>query len=94
MEIPAGPEALTPEWLTQAVRARGAIQDASVTAFEVKPMDQGGLGQIARLSLAYMVYTVTHFARSEEGRQWWIDTALPRSYAAILDVGAGEALPE
>jgi hypothetical protein len=53
LDIPAGPEALTSEWLTQALHARGAIQNASVASFEVKPMDQGGMGQIARLTLTY-----------------------------------------
>jgi len=53
MEIPTGPEALTPEWLTQALRDKGAIQNASVASFEAKPMGQGGLGQIVRLSLSY-----------------------------------------
>ena len=49
-----------------------------------------------RLSLlfrmAYIVYTVTRFVDNDEGRLWFIDTALARNNAAILDVNAGEAL--
>ena len=55
MEIPAGPEDLSADWLTSALRKGGAISKASVTSFECGPLGEGGghYGQIARLRLGY-----------------------------------------
>jgi hypothetical protein len=44
--------------------------------------------------LSYIVYTVTRFANNDQGRLWFIGTSLTRNNAAILDVNAGEALPQ
>ena len=43
--------------------------------------------------LSYIVYTVTCVTNNDEGRLWFIGTALARNNAAILDVNAGEVLP-
>jgi hypothetical protein len=55
MQIPAGPQALTLVWLTNALRISGTIRQANVNAFEVEALgdDQGITGQLARLSLSY-----------------------------------------
>ncbi len=55
LKIPAGPDELTPEWLTHALRQTGTIEDASVKAFEAETIAEGvGLiGQLARLKLQY-----------------------------------------
>lgn len=56
MLIPPGPEALTPAWLTQALRSSGTIGDETrVVSFELLNPEGGpGIaGQHARLGLAY-----------------------------------------
>jgi hypothetical protein len=55
--IPAGPAALTPEWLTQSLRSTGAITDARVTACHVELVGEGKgfSGQIARIALRHDV---------------------------------------
>ncbi|MEN8182277.1 MAG: hypothetical protein ABFS46_07040, partial [Myxococcota bacterium] len=54
MTIPAGPEGLTAEWLTQALRSGGALRRAAVVSFEASPVfGQGLFGQLARLRLEY-----------------------------------------
>ena len=55
MEIPTGPEALTTDWLTSALRGEGAISKASVVSYKTKPLgeDQGFRSQIARVNLDY-----------------------------------------
>ena len=55
MSIPKGPQDLTPQWLTQALRESGTIQEASVLSFTVDAIGQeeGITGQLARLTLAY-----------------------------------------
>src|ERR1700758_263632 len=54
-EIPSGPKALTPEWLTRALRSTGTINDATVKSFSVEVLGEGQAftGQITRLSLKY-----------------------------------------
>src|SRR5262249_40859880 len=53
--IPASPGALTPEWLTRALRSTGTISDATVTACHVELFGEGKgfSGQIARVGLRY-----------------------------------------
>ena len=57
LPIPAGPEALTCEWLTDALREGGALDRASVNAFEWQPAGEewGFTGRLARVTLRYDV---------------------------------------
>jgi len=56
-EIPESPAQLTPEWLTAALRADGAItrDDATVTSFDAETVGEGVgfIGLLARLHLRY-----------------------------------------
>jgi aminoglycoside/choline kinase family phosphotransferase len=74
--IPSGPQDLTPEWLTQALRSGGAIERAAVSSFEVKVIGEGAgfLGQLAQVRLTY--------DRPEEGA--------PQSLIAKLPAAAPE----
>lgn len=53
--IPAGPSELTAEWLTEALRERGLLGDASVASFTLQDVGAGVglLGQLARVTLTY-----------------------------------------
>jgi aminoglycoside/choline kinase family phosphotransferase len=53
--IPASPGALTPEWLTRALRGAGALTEARVTSRHVELFGDGKgfSGQIARIGLRY-----------------------------------------
>ncbi|MDP9235978.1 MAG: ecdysteroid 22-kinase family protein [Chloroflexota bacterium] len=55
MTIPAGPEALTAEWLTDALRSTGVLKSARVTSFEPEIIGEGSgfIGQLARVKLHY-----------------------------------------
>jgi hypothetical protein len=55
--IPASPGALTPGWLTRALRSTGTITDATVTSCHVELFGggKGFSGQIARVGLGYDV---------------------------------------
>jgi hypothetical protein len=55
MELPSGPQAVTVEWLTHALRERGIISQAKVKSFETVALgdEQGITGQLARLILSY-----------------------------------------
>jgi hypothetical protein len=55
MKIPAGPEELTPEWLTSALRQGGKGKNATVASFKAVPLagNMGFYGQLVRLSLQY-----------------------------------------
>jgi hypothetical protein len=55
LPIPAGPEALTPEWLTAALRSTGAIRDQRVTGSDATQISDGVgfLGRVYRLALSY-----------------------------------------
>ena len=55
LKIPAGPEALTAEWLSHALRQTGTIANATVRSFDTEMIAEGvGLmGQVARVSLQY-----------------------------------------
>jgi Ser/Thr protein kinase RdoA (MazF antagonist) len=53
--IPAGPQDLTAEWMTEALRSTGVITAASVTKIEPKIIGEGSgfIGQLAIVSLTY-----------------------------------------
>jgi hypothetical protein len=52
--IPNGPEAMTPAWLTTALRASGVTTRAAVTSVTWQPLGgQGRTTQLARLTLTY-----------------------------------------
>ena len=54
MHIPLNAQSVTPEWLTTALRERGIISNAVVTAIAVEPItDIGITSQLARLHLTY-----------------------------------------
>jgi hypothetical protein len=55
IEIPAGPHALTPEWLTIVLRRNGAIESATVTSLESKVIGEGVgfMGQLAKIAVHY-----------------------------------------
>src|SRR5262249_60831331 len=54
VEIPKSPDALSPEWLTAALRS-GAAVNARVASFEYEPIAAGVgfLGKLGRLRLHY-----------------------------------------
>ncbi len=53
--FPTSVGAITPEWLTDALRSTKVIRDATVTSFETTILGEGAgfIGQLARLTLAY-----------------------------------------
>ena len=55
LEIPAGPQELTPDWLTRALRQSGAIGSASVVSFDAKIIGEGAgfMGQLVQVKLTY-----------------------------------------
>ena len=55
MTVPAAPEAITPEWLTGALREGGVIRDAKVASIETEIVGAGVgfLGQLARVGITY-----------------------------------------
>ena len=55
MDIPSEPQAITAEWLTEALRERDTISQAKVNSFETVAFgdEQGITGQLARLILSY-----------------------------------------
>jgi hypothetical protein len=55
LDIPAGPQALTNEWLTVALRSSAAIGDAKVTSFDARIIGEGAgfMGQLAHVTLQY-----------------------------------------
>src|SRR5215510_10460566 len=79
MEIPYGPESMTPEWLTQALRQNGTITHASVLSFETQAIGiegEGITGQTARIKPIYDLQESTapqtlfakFHSRDEQGR--------------------------
>jgi hypothetical protein len=54
-EIPADPAALTPTWLTGALRRWGGAGDITVTSFRIRPIGEsrGFFGHLVRLFLDY-----------------------------------------
>lgn len=55
LTIPAGPDALTPDWLTSALRSGGQISRAAVTSAACTPIGQG-VGILCRLFRLDLVY--------------------------------------
>ena len=55
LEIPAGPQELTPDWLTRALKQCGAGGGASVMSFDAKIIGEGAgfMGQLARATMEY-----------------------------------------
>ena len=53
--IPSGPAAITPEWMTKALRSTGIITKSRVTSLDSKIIGQGKgfTGPVARIKLAY-----------------------------------------
>jgi hypothetical protein len=54
MEIPNGPESMTADWLTQALRQNGTITGASVVSFQTNAIGaegEGISGQMVRVNL-------------------------------------------
>ncbi len=49
LTIPASPDAITPEWLTAALRQSGALADATVDALEWTLLARGRLSRIVRI---------------------------------------------
>ena len=55
LKIPAGPQEITPDWLTQALRQTGTITDATVKSFDSETIGEGAgfMGQLAQVALHY-----------------------------------------
>ncbi len=55
MTIPADPDALTAEWLTDALRSSGVITTSSVASFDARRIAEGSgfIGQLAIVTLRY-----------------------------------------
>jgi hypothetical protein len=55
LKIPGGPEDITAEWLTEALRNRGVIREAAVTSVEQTIIGAGAgfMGQLAHTTLTY-----------------------------------------
>jgi len=53
--IPPSPQALTPEWLTRALRSTGTITESGVTSCHIELLGEGKgfSGQLARIGLNY-----------------------------------------
>ena len=52
--VPNAPEAITPAWLTAALRSRGLLSDAVVTGVRCEPLNaQGWTTRMARITLVY-----------------------------------------
>ena len=49
LPIPAGPDGITPEWLTAALRQSGALADTTVKSLEWTPLARGRLSRIVRI---------------------------------------------
>ncbi|MCH7714147.1 MAG: DUF1679 domain-containing protein [Chloroflexi bacterium] len=55
LSMPAGPDEVTPEWLTQALRSTGTISRAKIVASQSERLGvgQGFVGQVYRFTLEY-----------------------------------------
>ena len=62
LKIPSGPQELTPEWLTDALRATGTIKSAKVTSFDMQPDIAAGVG-----FMGVLAQVSPHYDRPEEG---------------------------
>ncbi len=62
LEIPAGPDELTPEWLTDALRETGTIRKATVTSFDKKDDIAAGVG-----FMGVLAQVSPHYDQAEQG---------------------------
>ena len=55
VKLPTGPQELSAEWITSALRETGTISDSAVTGFDYEIIGEGVgvLGQLARVQLRY-----------------------------------------
>ena len=55
LEIPAGLNAITPRWLTEALRSSDVLETGSVTRVRAEAIagNQGFAGQVQRMHIAY-----------------------------------------
>jgi hypothetical protein len=55
MKMPTDTEALSAEWLSDALRAAGVLEDGRVRSFHIQELDgaKGALSQLAKLNLEY-----------------------------------------
>ncbi|HQP19002.1 MAG TPA: hypothetical protein PLG07_01660, partial [Phenylobacterium sp.] len=51
--IAATPAQIDPAWMTDALRASGAIKEATVSAIDAKPVGNGLVGDSFRFTLTY-----------------------------------------
>jgi hypothetical protein len=81
MSIPAGPEALTAGWLTDALRSTGVIRNAAITSIDTEVIGEGSgfIGQLARVKLSY--------DRPEEGAPASLIAKFPGASAAGREIG-------
>ena len=82
LTIPAGPEALTPEWLTQALRETGTIKKSAVTSFDMEQDIAAGtglIGQLARLT--------PHYDQTEEGAPRSLIAKFPAATPENREIG-------
>ena len=72
--IPSGPDEITPEWLTQALRSTGVATESQVTSVtsDMMAAGQGFAGQLARLEPTY--------ASREEGAPTSIVAKFPSAH--------------
>ncbi|MEN9926750.1 MAG: hypothetical protein RL268_2876 [Pseudomonadota bacterium] len=52
-QIPSHPAAIQPDWLTERLRAAGALHEGAVTAIRWEPIGTGQVGDSARFHLSY-----------------------------------------
>lgn len=52
-DIPSHPAAIQPDWLTERLRAVGALSDGRITAIRWEPIGTGQVGDSARFHLTY-----------------------------------------
>ena len=77
LKIPDGPEAITPEWLTQALKSTNTINGAIVSSCDTTPVGSGLTGRMARVELEYEKY--------EEGVPRSLYAKFPPADAALLE---------
>ena len=77
LKIPDSPEAITPEWLTQALKSTDTINGAIVSSCDTTRVGSGHAGRMARVELEYEEY--------EEGAPRSIIARFPSADAALLE---------
>lgn len=81
LPIPYTPDEITPEWLTEALRAGGHLERACVTRVQQTTIGEGVgfMGSLTRLELAY--------DRPEPGAPGSLIAKLPTTFAQIRQLG-------